>query len=102
MYAIIKTGGKQYRVAEGDLISVEKLAGEAGTSVNLEVLFVNDGKNVLLGDDLTKAQVTAEIVDQYRANKAVIYKFHKRKNYKRKKGHRQPLTKLKITGISVK
>lgn len=102
MYAIVKTGGKQYRVAEGDLISVEKLAGEAGTTVELEALFINDGKKILLGDDLNKASVKAEIVDQYRANKAIIYKFHKRKNYKRKKGHRQPLTKLKITGISVK
>jgi len=100
MYAVIKTGGKQYRVAEGQRLCVEKLPGAAGDQVSLdEVLFVG-GDTPKIGQPLVKgAKVSAEIVDQGRGKKIVIFKFRRRKNYRRKTGHRQPYTELKITGI---
>jgi large subunit ribosomal protein L21 len=100
MYAVIKTGGKQYRVAEGQRLCVEKLVGVAGDKVSLdEVLFVG-GDTVKIGQPLVAgAKVSAEIVNQGRGKKLVIFKFRRRKNYRRKTGHRQPYTELKITGI---
>jgi len=100
MYAVIKTGGKQYRVAEGQRLCVEKLPGAAGDKISLdEVLFIG-GDTLKIGQPLVKgAKVSAEIVDQGRGKKLVIFKFRRRKNYRRKTGHRQPYTELKITGI---
>lgn len=97
MFAVIRTGGKQYKVAQGDIIEVEKMDGESGDKVSLdEVLFV-DGK---VGAPLVKgAVVAAELVKQKRAEKVVIFKKKRRQNYRRKKGHRQHLTVLKITDI---
>lgn len=100
MYAVIKTGGKQYRVSEGQHLSVEKLPGQAGDKVSLDqVLFVG-GDAPKIGQPLVAgASVSAEIVGQTRGKKIVVFKFRRRKNYRRKTGHRQPYTELKITGI---
>lgn len=102
MFAVIRTGGKQYRVAENDVIRVERLDGEAGASVTLDqVLMVGEGEKVTVGAPLVDgASVSAEVVEQGRGPKLIIFKKKRRQNYRRKKGHRQDLTVLKITGIS--
>ena len=101
MYAVIKTGGKQYKVANGDVILVEKLESEAGASITLEVLMIGDGANITVGAPTVKgASVAAEVVDQVKADKVIIFKKNRRHNYRRKRGHRQKLTALKITGIN--
>lgn len=100
MYAVVATGGKQYKVAVNDVIEVEKLAGEQGDTLDLEVLFLNDGKKILVGEELAQARVSAEVVEQFKGKKQIVFKFKKRKGYKRFKGHRQQLTKVKITEIS--
>jgi large subunit ribosomal protein L21 len=101
MYAVIKTGGKQYRVSEGQSLRVEKLPGEAGQKVTFnEVLLVGGDKLKIGQPTVTGAHVEAEILGQDRGPKIVIFKFRRRKNYRRKQGHRQPYTQLKITGIS--
>ncbi len=101
MYAVIKTGGKQYRVAEGQKVLVEKIPGQNGDKVTLDqVLFVG-GDSPKIGQPLVKgASVAAEIVEQGRGKKIVVFKFRRRKNYRRKTGHRQPFTALKITAIA--
>ncbi|HCQ70885.1 MAG: 50S ribosomal protein L21 [Alphaproteobacteria bacterium] len=101
MFAVIRTGGKQYKVQKDDIIEVEKLAGEAGDVVAIDdVLFVNDGKKATVGAPVVKgASVSATLVKQKRADKIVIFKKKRRQNYRRKKGHRQNLTVLKITDI---
>lgn len=101
MYAVIKTGGKQYRVAQGDKLRVEKLAGNIGDTVTLgEVLLVGEGEGVKIGTPVVGgAKVEAKIVAQDRGPKITIFKFRRRKNYRRKSGHRQPFTALEITGI---
>ncbi|MDR3449848.1 MAG: 50S ribosomal protein L21 [Alphaproteobacteria bacterium] len=102
MFAVVKTGGKQYKVAEGDVIQVEKLAGEANASITLgEVLMLCDGDKVTNGAPFVKgASIAAEIVAQKRSAKLIIFKKKRRQNYRRKKNHRQDFTVLKITGIS--
>jgi large subunit ribosomal protein L21 len=102
MYAVIKTGGKQYRVAQGDRLRVEKLPGNVGDSVTLgEVLLVGSGEGVKVGAPVVSgAKVEAKIVGQDRSPKVIIFKFRRRKNYRRKTGHRQPFTALEITGIT--
>ncbi len=101
MFAVVKTGGKQYRVAEGDVIKVEKLAGEAGSSITLdEVLMVGDEKAIKVGEPLVKgASVTAEVLEQKKDKKITVFKKKRRHNYRRKKGHRQEITVLRVTGI---
>jgi large subunit ribosomal protein L21 len=100
MYAVIKTGGKQYKVAKNDIILVERLDGEPGASVSLEVLMIGDGANVTIGAPVVKgASVAAEVLEQHKADKVIIFKKHRRHNYRRKRGHRQKLTALKITDI---
>ena len=101
-YAIIQTGGKQYRVSEGDVLSVEKLATETGKeAVFNDVLLVVNGDQVNLGTPLVSgASVKAEVVDQYKDDKVIAYKFKRRKGYHRTVGHRRQLTELKITKIS--
>ena len=103
MYAVIKTGGKQYKVAKNDVIQVEKLAGEAGQSVDLsEVLLVADDKGVTVGaPTVDGATVTATVVEQARGDKIVVFKKNRRKNYRRKAGHRQDLTVLRIADIKI-
>lgn len=105
MYAVIRTGGKQYRVAKDDIITVEKLDTNAGDKVKFdEVLMLGEtGKEPKIGAPLVSgATVTAEVVDQGRADKVTVIKFKRRKNYHRTKGHRQHETVLKITDISAK
>ena len=100
MYAIVSTGGKQYKLAAYDVITVEKIEGEVGAKVELPVLFLNDGKKIVTDPaKLVKAKVTAEILDQFKGEKQLVFKFHKRKRYRRLKGHRQQLTKVKITKV---
>ena len=101
-YAIFKTGGKQYRVAEGDVVDVEKLDVEPGAQTTFsEVLFYTDGGNIRTGADLQGATVAAEVVDQVKAKKILAYKYKRRKGYHRSVGHRRRLTRLKITGINL-
>lgn len=102
MFAVVKTGGKQYRVAADDVIRVEKLGGEAGENLTLtDVLMVGDDKGVTVGSPLVDgAQVKAEIVEQTRGDKIIVFKKKRRHNYRRKKGHRQDLTVLRILEIA--
>ena len=100
-YAVIRTGGKQYRVSEGEIVRVEKLAGEVGEKVTLaDVLFVGgDGEPKIGAPLVADAKVTGEIVDQGRAKKIIVFKKKRRKSYSRQRGHRQYQTALKITAI---
>lgn len=102
MHAVIRTGGKQYRVAEGDTLRVEKLDVEAGNSIDLEeVLLISDGETVNIGSPLISGgKVTAEVQNQGRTDKIDVVKFKRRKKYRRLQGHRQDYTELKITGIA--
>ena len=100
MYAIVKTGGKQYKVAEGDLVRVEKLEGEAGDNVALTPVLLVDGADVTSGPDaLAKVNVEAEIVEHGKGKKIDILKYKNKTGYKVRQGHRQQLTTVKITGI---
>lgn len=101
MYAVIRTGGKQYRVHEGDRIRVEKLPGDVGSSIDLTDVLMIGGEKVSVGTPTVKgAKVSAEITAQDKAKKVIVFKMRRRKGYRRKQGHRQPYTELKITGIS--
>jgi large subunit ribosomal protein L21 len=102
MYAIVQTGGKQYRVTPGDVLEVERLAGDIGAAVTLEkVLFVSGDGGSKFGTPLiAKATVTCEVVGHNRTRKVIVFKKKKRKAYRRTKGHRQSVTTLRITGIS--
>lgn len=102
MYAVVVTGGKQYRVEQGSKVRVEKLSGEAGSTVTLDqVLMVGDGADIKVGTpNVDGASVTAEIVGQGRGKKVEIIKFRRRKHHMKRQGHRQAYTELKITGIS--
>ena len=100
MYAIIATGGKQYKVAEGDVLAVEKLDVQPGDKVELPVLLLNDGKQTIVdAASLQDKKVTAEVVEQFKGEKVLVFKFKKRKNYKKLRGHRQLHTRLKIESI---
>jgi len=100
MYAVIKTGGKQYRVTEGQRLRVERLGGEPGQSVEFKEVLLIGGDPLKIGRPLVAgASVRAEIVAHARDRKIIVFKFRRRKNYRRKSGHRQPYTELKITGI---
>jgi large subunit ribosomal protein L21 len=100
MYAVIKTGGKQYRVATGDKLRVEKLPGGVGDAVTFDQILLLGGETVKLGTPVVGgAKVEAKIVSQGLGKKLVVFKFRRRKNYRRKNGHRQPFTALEITNI---
>jgi large subunit ribosomal protein L21 len=101
MFAVIQTGGKQYKVAQNDVITVERLAGEAGATIEFgDVLAVSDGASLRIGAPLVPgAKVTAEVVEQTRGPKLIVFKKRRRQNSRRKNGHRQDLTVLKITGV---
>ena len=100
-YAVFKTGGKQYRVATGDTLAVEKLDGEVGAKVTFnEVLLVGGGAGVKVGGDVQGASVDGEIVEQFKGPKLLAYRYKRRKGYHRTVGHRQRLTKVKVTGIN--
>ena len=100
MYAIIATGGKQYKVSEGDVIRVEKLAAEAGDTVTFDqVVAVSDG-SLKVGKDAAKASVSATVMDQGKAKKVIVYKYKRKSGYHRKNGHRQAYTQVKIDKIN--
>jgi large subunit ribosomal protein L21 len=101
MYAVIETGGKQYRVAEGDKVRVEKLDAETGSTIDFEkVLMIADGASVTVGKPFIEgSKVTAEVAGHGRADKVKIIKFRRRKHHMKRQGHRQWFTELKITGI---
>lgn len=100
MYAIVKTGGKQYKVVPGDILSIEKLAAEPGTKVELETICVVDGTAVEADPAKAAAtKVTAVILDQFKGEKQLVFKFKKRKNYKKLRGHRQQLTRVQIESV---
>ena len=100
MYAIIATGGKQYKVAKGDVLDVEKLDAQPGDKVELPVLLLNDGKQTIVSSaDLKDKKVTAEVLEQFKGEKVLVFKFKKRKRYHRANGHRQNLTKIQIVEL---
>jgi large subunit ribosomal protein L21 len=101
MYAVIKTGGKQYRVSEGDRLRVEKLEGAKGDLVELTEVLMLGGERVAVGSPLVQgAKVSAQIVTQGLGKKIIVFKMRRRKRYRNKNGHRQPFTELQVTGIS--
>ena len=102
MYAIIGTGGKQYKVSEGDVITIERLEVEEGQSVDFDQVFtVIDGENVLIGRPLVEgAVVTGEVLNHGRDKKIMIFKYKSKSNYRRRQGHRQPFTKICIKSIT--
>ncbi|MEM9191175.1 MAG: 50S ribosomal protein L21 [Myxococcota bacterium] len=101
MYAVIKTGGKQYRVNEGDKLRIEKLGGEVGSPVEFDEVLMLGGDKVAIGKPtVAGAKVTAKILAQDKGKKIIVFKMKRRKNYRRKYGHRQPYTEVEITGIS--
>lgn len=101
MFAVIKTGGKQFKVVQDELIDVEKLDVEVGKTIKIaEVLMVGEGADIKVGNPIVEgAEVTAEVVNQRRDRKVLVFKKKRRQNYRRKAGHRQHKTVLKITGI---
>ena len=104
MYAVVKTGGKQYRVAKDDVLTIEKLDGEAGAVIELEqVLAINDGKGLTIGTPMIDgARVAATVLEQKKGEKVLIFKKKRRQNYRRTKGHRQQLTVIRISDILAK
>ena len=101
MYAVVRTGGKQHKVAVGDVFDVEKLPGAAGESVTLPALLVVDGTNITTdAQALAGVAVTAEVVGPIKAPKIRIHKFKNKTRYHKRQGHRQPLTKVQVTGIA--
>ena len=101
MYAIVATGGKQLKVAAGDVVTVEKLEAAIGESVTFDVIFLADGEEITVDPAaLADAKVTGEVIEHFKGEKAIIFKFKKRKGYKRLKGHRQRLTRVRITDVS--
>ena len=101
MYAVLKTGGKQYKVSENDVIIVERLSGDSGAKINLDkVLMIGDGENTSVGNPIIEgALVAAEVLEHKRGDKITVFKKKRRKNYRRTMGHRQELTVLRITDI---
>ncbi len=101
MYAVVNTGGKQYKVRQGETLRIEKIPGEVGSPVTFDkILMVADGENIRLGQPvLENVKVQAQIVEQDRARKVLVFKYKRRKRYRRKQGHRQPYTAIRIDGI---
>lgn len=101
MYAVIRTGGKQYRVSENDILNIERLKVDAGAEVEFDVLAVGEGESLKVGTPIVEgAQVKGTVLVQGRDRKVIIFKFKRRKKYRRKKGHRQYFTRVQITDIS--
>ena len=100
MYAIIATGGKQYRVSEGDVIYIEKIDAQVDSTVSFDVLLMGNDGDVKIGTPVVEGvKVEGKVVGQIRGEKIVVYKYKSKKNYRRKQGHRQPSTKVEITKI---
>ncbi|MEM1009447.1 MAG: 50S ribosomal protein L21 [Myxococcota bacterium] len=101
MYAVIQTGGKQYRVAEGDLFFVEKLPGEKDQEIVFDQVLMLGGEQPQIGAPLLpQARVVCEVVEQFRGKKILVYKFKRRKKYRRRQGHRQSYTRLRVKQIT--
>lgn len=100
MYAIIATGGKQYKVSEGDVIKVEKLVAEAGETVTFDQIIAVSDSALKVGDDVAKATVTATVMEQGRGKKVIVYKYKRKTGYHKKNGHRQSYTQVKIDKIN--
>ena len=102
MFAVIQTGGKQYNVTENDTLKVEKLAGAVGDKIKLDVLLVSDGNKTVAGTPTVKgAEVVAEILAHGKGDKVVVYKYKPKKNERKKQGHRQPWTEIKIVSVKM-
>jgi len=103
MYAVVSTGGKQYKVREGETLSVEKLPGEVGSQVSFDqVLMFSDDENITVGKPVIEnAVVSAHIIEQGKARKILVFKYKRRKRYRRKQGHRQAFTTVRIDSIEV-
>lgn len=100
MYAIVTTGGKQYKVAKGDVIDVEKLDAQPGDTVKLDVLMLSDGRQMVAdAAELEGKKVTCEVLEQFKGEKVLVFKLKKRKRYHRTKGHRQQLTRLEVSSM---
>lgn len=102
MYAIIENGSKQYRVSAGDVVKFEKLNGAVGDKVEFNVLLVSDENGIKVGNDASAFKVTGEILKQDKAKKILVFKYKAKKNIRRKQGHRQPFTAVKIETIAAK
>lgn len=100
MYAIIATGGKQYKVSEGDVISIEKLGLEEGATVTFDEVLAVSSDKLLVGDDVKSASVKATVVENGRGKKIIVYKYKRKSGYHKKNGHRQAYTKVKIDAIN--
>ena len=100
MYAIIATGGKQYKVSEGDVIKVEKLDAEAGTTVTFDQVIAVSDETLKVGDAVAKATVSATVMEQGRGKKVIVYKYKRKSGYHKKNGHRQAYTKVQIDKIN--
>ena len=100
MYAIIATGGKQYKVSEGDVIRVEKLDAQVGDSVTFDQVLAVSDKELKVAGEVTKATVTGTVMDQGRARKVIVYKYKRKTGYHKKNGHRQAYTQVKIDKIN--
>ncbi len=99
MYAVVETGGKQYKVSVDEVFNVEKLDANVGDKINLKVLMIVDGDKVKAGNDVKNSVVEAEVVEHGKDKKIVVFKYKAKKNYRRTQGHRQPYTTLKIISI---
>ena len=100
MYAIIATGGKQYKVSEGDIIKVEKLDAEAGNTVTFDQVIAVSDATLKVGEDVAKATVSATVMEQGRGKKVIVYKYKRKTGYHKKNGHRQAYTQVKIDKIN--
>lgn len=100
MFAIIETGGKQYRVCEGDVLDVERLNAEEGATVELKVLMTGEGSDIAVGAAAEGKKVTATVIKQYKSKKVVVFKYKAKKNIRKKTGHRQIYTRIKINSIA--
>ena len=101
MYAIIENGGKQYRVQEGDVVKVEKLNAEVGAEVSFNVVMISDESGIKVGSEVAGAKVTATVEKQDKYKKIIVFKYKAKKNERKKQGHRQPFTAVKIAKISL-
>ena len=101
MYAIIENGGKQYKVSEGDLLHVEKLKAEVGAEVTFNVVMIADGDTVKVGEEAKSAKVTAKVEAQGKYKKIIVFKYKSKKNERKKQGHRQPFTAVRVEKITV-
>ena len=101
MYAIIENGGKQYRVQEGDVVKVEKLTAEVGAEVSFNVVMISDRNAIKVGAEVANAKVTATVEKQDKYKKIIVFKYKAKKNERKKQGHRQPFTAVKIAKISL-